>query len=202
VIGVNGEWARPASWARRLGIDRNPMRRGLDRAEAAIRIAAVVLCLASMPMAVTTVGHWVQSATQSASGHNAPGWYPVTATVTVSVSAASAYAARSALAWAPARWSAPGGATRHGEILAPVGSRAGQKVQIWTDRAGTPRPAPLTHAQVVSRVITAMVLTPIAGVLLLGFALGVVHRILERRRSRAWESDWSAVEPLWTKRAR
>ncbi len=178
------------------------MRRGLDRAEAAIQIAAIIAFLASMPVAVTAVGHWAQSATQSASGPHAPGWYPVTATVTASVSAASAYSARSALVWAPAHWRAPGGATRRGEILAPVGSRAGQKVRIWTDRAGTPRPAPLTHSQVVSRVITAMALTPIAGALLLGFVLGVVHRILERRRSRAWEAGWLAAEPQWTKRAR
>jgi hypothetical protein len=28
----------------------------------------------------------------------------------------------------------------------------------------------------------------------------VIRRLLDRRRMTSWASEWSAVEPLWTKR--
>jgi hypothetical protein len=36
-------------------------------------------------------------------------------------------------------------------------------------------------------------------VLLLGTA-ALTRRLLDRRRMASWAAEWSAVEPLWTKR--
>ena len=45
-----------ASWARRIGLDRNPLRRGTDRIEAAARLAMVILLLIGVPVAAIVVG--------------------------------------------------------------------------------------------------------------------------------------------------
>ena len=50
-----------------------------------------------------------------------------------------------------ARWTAPGGAPREGEVYAPGGARAGTIVMVWTDGSGTLKGAPLQRADVAAR---------------------------------------------------
>jgi hypothetical protein len=45
-----------ARMARRLGFDRNPLRRGTDRIEAALRLVLVVLLVAAVPAAAVLAG--------------------------------------------------------------------------------------------------------------------------------------------------
>ena len=42
--------------ARRLGLDRNPLRRGTDRIEAALRLVLMVLLVAGVPAAAVLAG--------------------------------------------------------------------------------------------------------------------------------------------------
>ena len=44
--------------ARALGLDRNPLRRATDRAEAWIRIGLLAVFLIAGPMAALGAGHW------------------------------------------------------------------------------------------------------------------------------------------------
>src|ERR1700733_8764023 len=48
------EGTRLARFARRLGVDRNPLRRRTDRIEAVIRLATMILLLAAVPLAMIT----------------------------------------------------------------------------------------------------------------------------------------------------
>ena len=50
---------RLARCARRLGFDRNPLRRRTDRVEAAIRLATLVLLLAAVPIVTLAVSRQV-----------------------------------------------------------------------------------------------------------------------------------------------
>jgi hypothetical protein len=81
-----------------------------------------------------------------------------------------------------------------------VGSRAGRQVPIWVNNAGQLVYPPIGQGQIASRVIAVVALTPaILAVILLGVGW-LIRRLLDRRRLAGWASEWSAVEPLWTKR--
>jgi hypothetical protein len=81
-----------------------------------------------------------------------------------------------------------------------VGSPAGRHIAIWVDSAGRLVYPPIGEGQIASRVIAVVALTPaILGVVLLG-VLWLTRRLLDRRRLDHRASEWSAVEPLWTKR--
>ncbi len=47
-------------WARWLGCDGNPLRRGTDRAETAVRLLGAVLMLTAVPAAGITAGTWAE----------------------------------------------------------------------------------------------------------------------------------------------
>ena len=60
--------------------------------------------------------------------------------------------------WVRARWQAPGGARRSGQILATTGLRAGSTVTIWTNSAGEIASPPLQPSQITSRAIAVAAL--------------------------------------------
>jgi len=47
-----------ARLVRRLGFDRNPLRRGTDRIEAVLRLVLIILVVLVVPAAAITVGRW------------------------------------------------------------------------------------------------------------------------------------------------
>ncbi len=98
----------------------------------------------------------------------------------------------------PARWKAPDGQFRTGEVSAPTGTQAGSTVTIWVDRAGQLTAAPLQPGQIAGRVHVVEVLAAIA--LALGLiAVGVAgHSALNRRRLAAWGTEWRATGPRWS----
>lgn len=200
MITVSRMRAARASLARRTGIDGNPLRRATDRAEAWIRILLVTVFLVAAPLLTIGTGRWAATTTQASARAHAAAVQPVSATVKRAAPANASDPARSALAWVPAQWHAPDGSARSGQIQAPLGTRAGSTIKIWVDNSGKVSEPPLTHAQVLSRVITVIALTPVGLALALALLLGVVTRLLQRRRLLAWEAAWAAVEPHWTRR--
>lgn len=103
-------------------------------------------------------------------------------------------------AWVRARWTAPNGSVRVGEVPAPGGTKAGQTVRISVDGAGRETSLPLTSAQIVDRVMAGVVFAPIALAVLLLSVGAVACRLLERRRLSGWEAAWEAIEPQWSHR--
>ena len=59
---------------------------------------------------------------------------------------------------------------------------------------------PIGQAQIASRVVAVVTLTPVVLALLLAAGLWLIRRIADRRRLAGWAADWLAVEPQWTKR--
>jgi len=191
-----------AALARRMGMDANPLRRGCDRAEAWLRLGLVLVFLIASPLAAFGLGHLTNDASLRAARAEAANEHQVPAVLLHRVSHNSndpLYSA-SELAWAQARWTAPDGRRRVGEVPAAVGSRAGRQVPIWVDNAGQLVYPPIGQGQIASRVIAVVALTPaILAVILLGVGW-LIRRLLDRRRLAGWATEWSAVEPLWTKR--
>jgi hypothetical protein len=180
-------------WAvRGLWPDHNPLRRRLDRIEAAVVSGLVVAFLAGAPLAALIAQPMARHAASSAARAEQP-WRQVPAVLLDT-------AGQSADATVRATWTAPDGTRHRGTIIAPPGARAGSRVTVWVDASGqlTHRP-PLQASQVRGQAALAAVLAPTAlGIFLLCVGL-LVHSELGRRRLAAWDADWRATGPQWSR---
>jgi hypothetical protein len=201
-LRIPARWA--ASLARRLGLDANPLRRGTDRAEAWIRIGLVLAFLVGAPLAGWGAARWAESVAPTTVHALQAGEHRVRATLLRNVpgDADYPYSTTASLAWVRARWTGPGGSVRTGYVQAPYGSRAGRTVPVWLDRSGRPTEPPLAHNQAQGWILMVVILVPVLLALLMLVVIGLLCRILERRRLASWEQAWSAVEPQWTRRPR
>ena len=53
---------------------------------------------------------------------------------------------------ANARWKAPDGQVRTGQVFVPAGTPAGSTVMVWANQAGQLTDPPLQHSQVTGRM--------------------------------------------------
>jgi hypothetical protein len=188
--------------ARRADLDANPLRRASDRVEAWIRLGLITVFLVAGPLAAIAVGHWASDSGIREARAQAAADYQVRAVLMGPTSATPSYpaAGNSAAAWVRARWTAHDGTSRQGEVWAPAGSHAGSVVTVWTDASGLLVDPPMGREQILSRVISFVAVTPVALAVLLLNLLWATRHVLDRRRLAAWEKDWTAVEPQWTRR--
>jgi hypothetical protein len=187
---------------RRLGLDGNPLRRRTDKIGTWLMAQFLVAVLIGAPLfgiaAFTWAGH-AGAAEQRAERS----WHKVPAVLLRSVPAPDSFAdGVFGYSWVPARWTAPNGQMRSGDIPVEVGLTAGRKVLLWVDAKGRPTDAPLTHRAVMARAVTtAAVATAVLLIALSCLAL-IVRWLLDRRRLANWELAWAIVGPQWTKRFR
>ena len=174
---------------RRLGWDRNPLRRRTDRQEAWLNVVLlIVLVGAGTPLAgalgrdtyreQARVAEWERQ-------HRFEVW---------AVLLERAPSARTV----KARWKAPDGSTRTGAVATVRTDPPGTWVPIWVDDTGAvvaapPRRRPATHAAEVGATAVAALATGLGAVWLL------CRRLLDRRRMRAWGAEWLDVGPRWSK---
>lgn len=175
--------------ARGLWPDRNPLRRGLDRAEALIAAALSVAFLVAASLVAQTggdIGYRVAVRTT----HAEQSWRQVPAVLLAT--------SRQAVdASVPASWRAPDGARRRGTISVPPGAQAGSTVKLWVDPAGRPTGPPFEGSPQGQAVLGAVLALMGLGCVLC--CAGVFsHGLLARRRLAVWESDWQITEPQWT----
>jgi hypothetical protein len=188
--------ARLARW---LGFDRNPLRRGTDRVEAALRLVMIILVVVAVPAAAVAAGRWAdhyalhRAQIQRAVDHQVTAVLlqdapesgipdPYTSVPTV---------------WVQARWQPPGQPPRTGEVLAVVGARKGSTVRTWIDPSGAVTDPPLDQRVSANVWLAVMMACLVSWVLLLA-AGSLARRVLDRRRLRAWEAEWRANGPLWS----
>ena len=177
--------------------DRNPLRRASDRAETAVLAILMVMFLASAPFAARFASgcayawalHTAQ--TQQATFRQVPA-------VLLTDPSASDWLASDGLA--DARWTAPDGRRRTGQVPAPAGATAGSTVLVWTTPDGTITSRPMQRTQVSNTAV----LTAIAAVgglaVTLTFLGWAIRWALDRRRLAGWEADWLTNGPRWTTR--
>jgi len=189
--------------ARRLGADRNPLRRSTDRIEAWLVPVAIAVLLALSPLVTSLAASWVRTDV-AAARHAQRSWHHVPAVLLDAVPgpmmAGNGSHSDSWLIWTPARWAADG-RTRVGRVPAGAGSWAGSTVQVWLDRAGNVELPPLTAGQVRGRIIAAALVALVGLAVILGCMLVLIRRLLDRRRLAGWETAWLAVGPQWSRRS-
>jgi hypothetical protein len=188
--------------ARRLGFDHNPLRRGTDRVEAALRLVLVILLVAAVPAGAVAAGRWADHwALHRAQAQRAVN-HQVSAVLLRDAPATGSPDPYTSLqtAWVPARWQPSGQPPRTGEVLAVAGARKGSTVQIWVAPSGAMIDPPLSHRDIVGDVCLAVVTSCVVSWLVLLAAWILVRRALDRRRFSAWEAEWRASGPLWSGR--
>jgi hypothetical protein len=191
-----------ARLARRLGLDANPLRRATDRVEAWIRISVLAAFLMAGPIAAIAAWSATYQAGLSESRAQTAHWHSVRAVLLYPAPtvAGLAWAAGDNLAWVKARWTWPAGASRTGQVLAPMGTPAGRSLTIWVNSAGAFTDPPLLARQVTERASAAAALAPLVlGVVLLT-GLCLAEALLDRRRITGWDTAWLKADSRWTSR--
>ena len=188
--------------ARWFGFDRNPLRRGTDRIQAALRLVTVVLLVAGVPAAAVVAGRQAD--------HLALNWaYAQRATDHLVTAVLLENAPATGIpdpytdvqtSWVLARWQPPEQPPRTGQVLAVAGARQGSTVQTWIDPSGAVTGPPMNHRDIAGDVCLAVVATCLASWLVLLVSGVLVRHALDRRRLSAWEAEWRASGPQWSGR--
>ncbi|MEW1636896.1 hypothetical protein AB0469_22805 [Streptomyces sp. NPDC093801] len=187
---------------RTSGPGSNPLRRRADRTRTRLHVAFALACLVAVfcglavgraawtdgsraAQSVARHRHDVRAVTVGRTTYRAgdgPGGTPVTV--------------------APATWHYPVDRAHTGTLPVPVGTREGDTVRAWVDDAGTAADAP-PGAVDVGLAAFGLGTGALAGILLAsGAFVRFGLRIVDARSSRAWETEWEGVEPLWSGRLR
>ena len=183
-----------------LGLDRNPLRRAVDRIETIVRLSVLVLIFTAVPAAAMLTGRWAYHAAVAQARAQAAATHTVSAVLLEAApnSGAPDPYAGTEVAWVPARWVAPDGPVRTGDVLAPVGAKRGSPVRTWVDDSGNFTDPPPGRTQIVGNVFMAVTVSALAALALLLGAEVLSRRLLQRRRMKAWDADWRTVAPRWT----
>ena len=106
--------------ARALGLDRNPLRRATDRAEAWIRVGLLAVFLIAGPMAALDAGHWAYHAGTTAARVPAAPTHRVKPAALQQAPTITDLPRVGQGGRAGARWQGTGPSARTGEVLAAV----------------------------------------------------------------------------------
>ncbi|MEV3931467.1 hypothetical protein [Streptomyces sp. NPDC049944] len=101
----------------------------------------------------------------------------------------------------PVRWVTATGGEATGEVPVPPGTERGERTRLWLDSRGSVTSAPLEYRDVWAEALlvggSSAAVTFGAGAL-----AGIAVRMgCNRRRATMWESEWSRVEPEWSRSA-
>ena len=185
-----------------LGTDGNPLRRGIDRAEIAARVLLAVAFFIAAPLLAPVVGHLTQVSGMR-QVRQQDSWRQVNAVLLrPAPQQVYGYGATTTY-WVPARWRAPDGAVRTGQVPVRGGIAAGAVTPIWVTRSGraTGR-LPMTAGLVRVRTAFAEFLSVTALATVALVLAGLLRMLLDRRRIAQWGMEWASFGPRWTARRR
>jgi hypothetical protein len=186
---------------RGLWPDRNPLRRGSDRAEVAVLGVLLAGFLVGAPFAAHAAGNWTNSRSLRIQQAQSAAWHQVPATLLQAAPDWSGYgSAPGAAPETTARWKAPDGQVRTGPVYVPTGAAVGSAVMVWTDQAGQLTGPPLQSSQIAARADMNEALTVWALAVTLIMIGWLAHWTLDRRRLAKWEADWLATAQRWSPR--
>jgi hypothetical protein len=176
---------------------RSPLARGVDRLEGTAVIVAVMIALVLVPV-MLTLGSLTHASIAEEREQQVRDRYETVAVLTEDAPASlGARGEAAATSEVPARWQLPNGTTRTGMVRADNGLEAGAEVPVWLDRSGSPVNPPLStfDAGMVAVMVAACGWFVAVG--LLALACYGLRVALDRRRYRAWQTQWAQVEPEW-----
>ncbi len=186
-------WWRRVAFS--LGWDGNPLRRGIDKAEAMAMTFLVAALVIAGPLLAVLVGSSADAASVREQ-HAEQGWRQEPAVLEQGADQVVSSAGQFDIAWVEATWKLPGGIGR-GQLGVPLDARAGQRVWIWVTPAGQVTRPPLTSADVVDQVMFATLMVVACWAVLLGISALTVRAMADRRRMASWQREWEVSGPQW-----
>ncbi|MFD3401327.1 hypothetical protein ACFWUU_11645 [Kribbella sp. NPDC058693] len=184
---------------RRLSFGHDPLRRRVDRIEAAFLLVAVVVALLVIPAAAalgtTLHDHAAESAAEErASVHQVHArTLESTANAVPSTLGLSTTSVR-------VKWQDSVGTSHEGKTDVLLGTAVNADVLIWIDQAGAMTGAPPTSSDSAA-LGTAIALTfPLLAWPAIFAAFRLARRPLDRHRAYEWAREWRRVAPRWTGR--
>lgn len=179
---------------RGLRPDRNPLRRRSDRAETAVLGVLLAAFLAGAPFAAHAAGSWAYAASAREAQAQQAVTHQVRATL---LQAAKPWSAGGGGAETQARWKAPDGQVRTGQVFVLNSAAVGSTVMVWVNQAGQLTGSPLEPGQVADRTDMARMFA-VAGLAVILIAIGLAaHWALYRRRLARWDAEWLAAGSRW-----
>jgi hypothetical protein len=177
---------------RRVGLDRNPMRRRIDRVQSLVGAMLIMVFLISAPLLAISVGGRVYAEEDRVVRAQIAQLHQIDATV-IEIGKTSLYAP---ITSARVQWLDAAGVTRTADYQSSTGVKPGATVQIWLDQNGN-----IAAPPVPSRPMSKAVVTTTALVSVILTCCCVCHLLLrcglDRRRARLWETEWATVQRSW-----
>ncbi|WP_330231252.1 hypothetical protein OHA40_01405 [Nocardia sp. NBC_00508] len=177
---------------RRVGLDRNPLRRREDRVQAGVAALLALVFLIVVPVLAVTVGGGVYRVETAAVQAETARLHQVDATV-IETGKAPLYAPV-----VPARvsWKDAEGVTHTSDYQSTTVVEPGSTVSIWLNEDGAVvEPPSATQAASKAVLLTSGALLGVSVVFAGTYWL--LRRGLDRRRLRQWESEWVAADLTW-----
>jgi hypothetical protein len=187
-------WWRRVAFS--LGWDGNPLRRGIDKAEAMAMTFLVVALVIAGPLLAVLVARSADAASVREQ-HAEQGWRHVPAVLEQGADQVVSSGGQWDIAWVEATWKLPGGRIGTGQLGVPLNARAGQRVWIWVTPAGRVTRPPLTSADVVDQVMFATLMVVAGWAVVLGIGALTVRAVADRRRMASWQREWEVSGPQW-----
>ncbi|WP_378742442.1 hypothetical protein [Nocardia brasiliensis] len=177
---------------RRVGLDRNPMRRREDRVQTLVAAALTLVFLIAVPVLVMSVGARVYHTETAAVQAETAKLQKVEATVTAT-GKAPLYAP---IMPAKVEWKDADGVIHTDDYHSTTVVEPGSTVTIWLNGAGRIVEPP-SPDQALSKAVLLTSGALFGVVLALVGCYFTLRRALDRRRLRLWEMEWATVDLRW-----
>jgi hypothetical protein len=172
---------------RRLRIDRNPLRRPVDRVQRALGAALLLIFVVAAPVVAVRLAAPGYGDGVRAERAEAAARHRVDARVE-RIDERPKAGTSFVFTYAALAWTEPDGTIQNAETEAWAGAAQGEQRSVWVDASGRLTPAPRDHA----RTVGVAILTGAAGALAAGVvplaAYLVVRRRCNRRRRNLWDA--------------
>ncbi|WP_069160849.1 Rv1733c family protein [Nocardia altamirensis] len=177
---------------RRVGLDRNPMRRKEDRVQTLVAVALALVFLIILPVLIMSVGTRVYRTESAAVQAETAQLRQIEATVTAT-GKAPLYAP---IMPATVQWKDADGTLHTDDYQSPTVVEPGATVTLWLNGAGRIVEPPSQSKALSKALLLTTGAVFGATVLLAGCYVGLRHT-LDQRRLRMWEMEWATADLRW-----
>ncbi|WP_069173964.1 Rv1733c family protein [Streptomyces griseus] len=185
------------------GRNTHPLRRRVDVLEARLLLVLCLLVIGCASVFGVTKGWAAYDHERSVAAEQRAARHPVRALVLRDAPGSKPWAdesGRTEKVVVPVRWTGPSGAHVTGKALVAPGTERGEHTTLWVDRRGDTTSAPPGSRDVWSGALTEG-LSGVAVVAGAGAVAGIgLRKVCNRFRAVHWETEWSRVEPEWSRR--
>lgn len=192
-FGIDRGGAPLTRLRRRLGLERNELRRRVDRVQRLVAFGLLVLLLGLAPPLAAWTGAWSYDSGVRAEHAERAVRHKVVASVTSTGGIGSA-GDRYIHETVQATWPGADGKPRTGTLPGWKNAKVGAHRTIWVDRKDAPSLRPRPHSRTLTDAAYASAATVLGLSMPLLLAYALVRRRCDRCRDKLWEADWARMD--------